>query len=417
MSALSIVVVSRNSERELAALLDSVERQLDPRPQVIVVDADSSDGSRAVAEGRAELLALDANPGFGAASNAGLELARAEVTALLNPDVELLDDGLAVLAARARERDVLIAPRLLNPDGTVQRSAHPPPGRAGALLPALIHPRALPRGLRLRADPWRSHERREVGWAVAACLVARTALLRRLGPFDAERFLFYEDMDLCLRARAAGVATELHPDVAVAHAGRHSTDPAYGGEPYELLAERRRETVAANLGTRALALDDLAEGLTFATRAGARMLLRRDAGAERARLAALRRARRSVSLREAPADSSAIPPKTERRTGKPVRGRAGPPPCACGDWADCAVWAGVCAGAGCAGAACGALLFEPPPPPPPCEPGCCPEKGSWYWSSPALWARAAAGSASAASRHESASTRRMERECSGCMCA
>jgi hypothetical protein len=88
------------------------------------------------------------------------------------------------------------------------------------------------------------------------------------------------------------VPTELHPDVRLRHAGAHSTDRTFGGEPYDLRAVRRREVVAARLGGRARALDDLAEGLTFATRAGARMALRRDARAERARLAALRKARR-----------------------------------------------------------------------------------------------------------------------------
>jgi len=49
--------------------------------------------------------------------------------------------------------------------------------------------------------------------------------------------------------------------------------------------------VGQRLGRRALALDDLAQGLTFATRAAARLVLRRDAARERAQLAALREAR------------------------------------------------------------------------------------------------------------------------------
>jgi N-acetylglucosaminyl-diphospho-decaprenol L-rhamnosyltransferase len=291
----SAVVVTHDSEHELGALLDSIERHVPTAPHVVVVDTDSRDGSLEAARGRAELVALGANPGFGAASNAGVERATEDVTVLLNPDVELLDDGLPALVERARRRDVLVVPRLLNADGSVQRSAHPVPGRAEALLAALVHPRALPKSLRLRADPWRSELSREVGWAVAACVVARTALLRRLGPFDPTRFLFYEDMDLCLRARAAGAATELHPDVCLRHAGSHSTGRAFGGEPYELLARRRRETVASRLGRRALAFDDLSEAVTFATRAGARAALRRDASVQRARLRALRRARRETS--------------------------------------------------------------------------------------------------------------------------
>lgn len=53
----------------------------------------------------------------------------------------------------------------------------------------------------------RSNRPRRVGWAIGCCIVARTETLRRLGPFDDETFLFAEDMDLGLRARAAGIET------------------------------------------------------------------------------------------------------------------------------------------------------------------------------------------------------------------
>jgi len=232
--------------------------------------------------------------GFGAASNLGVERVTGSVTLLLNPDVVVLDAPVIErLARHARREDALHVPRLLNPDGSLQRSAHPLPGRAAALLPAVLPSGALPRPLRDRADPWRAGgDEQPVGWAIAAAVAARTATLRALGPFDAKQFLFFEDLDLCLRARAAGIPTILHPDLALEHRGGHSTEPAYDGEPHELLAQRRRAVVRANLGRRALALDDAAQALTFATRAAARTALRRDAARERAQLRALRTARR-----------------------------------------------------------------------------------------------------------------------------
>jgi GT2 family glycosyltransferase len=211
------------------------------------------------------------------------------VSVLLNPDCELRDGSLAALAAAAAGRDALLVPRLLNTDGTLQRSSHPLPGRPAALLPALVPPRALPRRVREAFEPWRSDAPRRVGWAIAACLVARTDLLRRLGPFDPRAFLFYEDMDLCLRARAAGIPTELHPEATVVHHGSHATRPAFGGEAFELQARRRREVVGANLGRRALRLDDTAQALTFAARAAVGRQSRRNLAA----LRALRRAART----------------------------------------------------------------------------------------------------------------------------
>lgn len=287
------VVVLHESAPDLARLLASIDRHLPERPALVCVDTGSrDDGADRAAAWGADVVRLGDNPGFGAANNAGLARVHAPVTVLLNPDCELRDDALPRLAALAAGRDALLAPRLLNGDGTVQRSAHPLPGGWDALVPALVHPRAMPRRLRERFDPWRASAPRPVGWAIAACLAAPTALLRRLGPFDPAQFLFSEDLDLCLRAAAAGIPTELRPELAVIHHGGTSTTAAYGGEPFAEIAAARRRIIGARLGPRALARDDAAQALTFATRAGARLAIGRDASRERAQLAAVRAARR-----------------------------------------------------------------------------------------------------------------------------
>jgi N-acetylglucosaminyl-diphospho-decaprenol L-rhamnosyltransferase len=285
--------VIHNSEAELGGLLDSVARQLDPRPRVVVVDSGSSDGGAARArDWGAEVVELGANRGFGAANNAGLERIREPVTAMVNPDVELLDDGLARLAELAASHEALEVPRLLNADGSVQDSAHPVPGTLEAFLPALVPRPILPSALRVRYEPWRSDTDRPVGWALAACLAARTELLRRLGPFDPSAFLFYEDMELCLRARGDGVPTMLRPGIRVRHLGGTSTERALGSRALELHARRRREVVAGR-GRLALAIDDASEAATFGLRAAARRLAGRGGELERARLRALWEARRS----------------------------------------------------------------------------------------------------------------------------
>jgi N-acetylglucosaminyl-diphospho-decaprenol L-rhamnosyltransferase len=261
----------------------------------VVVDSGSRDGGPDLAaEHGAEVIALAGNPGFGAASNAGVERARHDVTVLLNPDCELIDGSLAALAAIARAHPrALHAPRLLNPGGSIQRSVHPRPGTPGTLLPAVVHPPLLPQALRERAEPHRARSARTVGWAIAACLAASTAALRALGPFDPAVHLFAEDLDLGLRARAQGIPTVLHPGLRLRHLGGHATLRA--GEPFDVIARRRREAIAATLGPRAVAVDDLAQALTFATRAAGHALLGGDAARPRAQLAALGRAVRTAT--------------------------------------------------------------------------------------------------------------------------
>ena len=252
------------------------------------MDSGSRDGGAALAAERgAEVVRLDGNLGFGAGCNAGIERVTEPVTAFVNPDVELLDDGLARLARDALAGGALLAPRLLNADGTVQDSAHPLPGRAGAFLPAMLPRRLLP----TRFEPWRGERPRTVGWAVAACILGRTDELRSLGPFDPDAFLFYEDLELCLRARRAGIPTIYRPDVAVRHLGGTSTARALSEDrDLELRARRRREVMATE-GRVRLAVDDLSEATTFALR-GVSRALGGGGKIERRRLRALLRARR-----------------------------------------------------------------------------------------------------------------------------
>jgi N-acetylglucosaminyl-diphospho-decaprenol L-rhamnosyltransferase len=259
----SIVTVAHRSARELSVLLEA----LPAGAEVIVVDTDGSAAGAA-----ATVIERHDNPGFGAANNEGVSRAGGEVTVLLNPDCVPPPGAVEQLAALAAGREALVAPRLRNTDGSIQRSAFALPGRPSGVLTALI-PGPL------RREPWRAREPRIVGWALAAALAAPTQLLRRLGPFDPAAFLFYEDMDLCLRARAAGIATVLHPEVELTHTGGHS----YGTAPVDVLARRRREVVGANLGQRALRLDDAAQLAEFAARSWR--------GQDRARLRAVLQAR------------------------------------------------------------------------------------------------------------------------------
>jgi GT2 family glycosyltransferase len=241
------VIVLHRSAAHLRRLLPTLDA-----PQLVVVDTGPDDGGAQLARDHgATVLERRDNPGFGAASNAALAHVTQPVAVLLNPDTVDRDRVLPELARRAA-RPGLHAPRLLNEDGTLQRSAHPLPGTWGAFLPAAlpVHP--------VRAEPYRAAKPRTVGWAIAACLAARTETIR----FDERIHLFAEDMDLCLKARAEGHRTFLHTDLQLTHTGGHSIER----EPFDQLARNRHDVVERRLGPRAARRDDLAQVLTFALR-------------------------------------------------------------------------------------------------------------------------------------------------------
>jgi GT2 family glycosyltransferase len=227
----SIVVVTWNCAGHLERLVASMNAHLDGSQELIVVDNASTDDPEAALrdwKGAAQFIGLEDNRGFGAGSNVGVRAATHPATVLLNPDTELLDDDLDRLAAAALELDGLVGPRVLNQDRTLQASASGPEVGGWPWVRALV-PRPLqPPAVLARTEPYRIERRIEVTWLTGACIAGPTEALRRLGPFDEALHMFGEDIDLGLRASAAGIRSWFEPTVAVIHHGQGSSTQAYG---------------------------------------------------------------------------------------------------------------------------------------------------------------------------------------------
>jgi N-acetylglucosaminyl-diphospho-decaprenol L-rhamnosyltransferase len=298
--ALALVVVTWECAEHLAALASSMNGKLDREVELIVVDNDSSDDPEAAAQrwrGSSRFARLDSNRGFGGAANAGVELARAENVVLLNPDTELLDDGLVRLAAFASAKQCLAGPRLLNPDRSVQPSAGGqlagPWPWIGALTPGALQPRSWQR----RTEPWRLESPTRVAWLSGACIAAPRALLRRLGPFDPAIHLYAEDMDLGLRAGRLGVPSFICPDLArVVHRRRGSTERRWADGPERTAAVNRRAVLRRAYGPAAERRAWWALRTNLRLRALSKLALRRDRRAELRELEAARLAAEPAPL-------------------------------------------------------------------------------------------------------------------------
>ena len=232
MSAYAIVVVTWECAAHLRALVESMNAHLDGSQELIVVDNASSERPRAEAgawKGPGRLIELERNIGFGAASNAGVAEAGAEATVLLNPDTELLDDGLDRLAATALGLGALVGPRVLNADRTIQPSASGPEVGAWPWVRALVPAAVQPPPIRARTEPYRLERALDVSWLTGSCLAGPTAVLRGLGPFDPALHMFGEDVDLGLRAAASGIRSRFDPTACrIVHHGQGSSTLVYG---------------------------------------------------------------------------------------------------------------------------------------------------------------------------------------------
>jgi GT2 family glycosyltransferase len=182
--------------------------------EVVLVDDGSTDGTREWLAGLGKpfrVILNDRNVGFGASTNRGAGAARGSVLALLNNDLVLspgwLEPMLGALSGLGCRAGV-VGNIQLNPySGDVD---HAGIGVTERGKPE--HDRRRPSAFSLMFRPVRS-----VMAATGACLLVRADTWRRLGGFDEGYVNGCEDVDLCLRARAAG----LHNVVALRSSVRH----------------------------------------------------------------------------------------------------------------------------------------------------------------------------------------------------
>jgi GT2 family glycosyltransferase len=233
---LDVLVVTYNSAATIAPCLRSVA-QGGAAARVVVVDNASTDDT--VARVRAEfpevcLIANQHNLGFGRACNQAWLGSSAPLGLLLNPDT-LLEPGATralVDFARAHPRAMLVGPRTLNEDGSLQHSCFRFPSLTMAVtgfFPLLELDSPL--NGRYRIEQY--DQPHQVDHLLGACLLIRREPIGRLAPFDERFFMYFEETDLCFRSRLAGWENWYTPSAVVVHLGAHSTSQ----EPERMSAE------------------------------------------------------------------------------------------------------------------------------------------------------------------------------------
>jgi N-acetylglucosaminyl-diphospho-decaprenol L-rhamnosyltransferase len=235
MTSLSIVIVNYRTASLVVDCLRSLAGELvgKPRWQVVVVDNASGDGSaeRIAAaiesegwSGWARLLPLDHNPGFAGGNNAALRPilhgpTPPDYVLLLNPDTVVRPGAVRELVAFMKAHpDVGIAgSRLEEPDGTPQRCAFRFPSAASELEEGLrlgIVSRLVRH--RVVAPPVRD-EAHQTDWVAGASMIVRREVFDEIGLMDDGYFLYFEEVDFCLRARRLDWACWYVPASRVVH--------------------------------------------------------------------------------------------------------------------------------------------------------------------------------------------------------
>ena len=233
---LTVVVVSWNTrdllDRSLETLKEDLERTSNSSnlvTEVFVVDNDSKDGSAAmVAEkhGWATLIANDDNLGFAKANNQVLRQAKGRYILLLNPDTEVEKGALKTLIdfLEAHPKAGIVAPQLLNSDGSIQRSCRQFPTFTGMLFELIGLSKLFPKGSKMGTTfraykmlDWEHDDEREVDQPEGACLLLRREVLEEVGLLDEGYFMLFEEVDWCYRIKKAGWQIWFTPSARVMH--------------------------------------------------------------------------------------------------------------------------------------------------------------------------------------------------------
>lgn len=227
-ASLAIIILNYRTAELTVACLASLEPEVTPGVEVIVVDNASGDGSAERIEHAilargwdrwARLLRSPVNGGFAAGNNMGIGAVEADAYMLLNSDTVVCRGAIAGLrdALALRPDAGIVGPGLLDSGGGFDQSFFRAPAPPSELIRA-ANTGVVARVLS-RFDPIlpRADEPLEVDWLGFACVVIRRAVLEDVGPLDEGYFMYFEDIDYCRRARAAGWTVLYWPEPKVVH--------------------------------------------------------------------------------------------------------------------------------------------------------------------------------------------------------
>ena len=225
----SIVIVSWNTVDLLERCIESIFSTINGMLfEVIVFDNASTDSSVSMVRSRfpsVHLIDNKQNLGFGGANNQAFNISRGEYILLLNPDTVLHPHAISHLVSYLEQNlNVgVVGPKLINPDGSIQLSAHPKPTLFREFWRLFHLDRIIPKS-QYPDNYFNTNSVRNVDVLKGACMLFRRTVIEQIGFFDDQFFMYSEEVDLCVRILEAGWHIRWIPQAEVTHLGGQSTN-------------------------------------------------------------------------------------------------------------------------------------------------------------------------------------------------
>lgn len=232
---LSITICSWNTIDDLRACLASLMTIRDEAKfEVIVVDNNSEDGSPVMVSDEFQWVRLEAmnkNLGFVGGQNFAAQNRKGRHVLPLNSDTVVHPGAISGLLTYLESHpDVgIVAPKLLNPDGSLQFSCRRFPNPLAALFRNTLLGKIFPNNRFTKEylmQDFAHDGAKEVDWVSGAALLVRDTLIEDKPLFDPEFVMFCEDVDLCFQTWKNGKKVIYLPEFKITHAIGRSTDKA-----------------------------------------------------------------------------------------------------------------------------------------------------------------------------------------------
>lgn len=232
---LSIIILTWNSQEVIRDCLDSIYSPGgDLNFEIIVVDNNSRDRTKEILKNsypKVKLIANVKNLGYAKGNNQGKEKSKGEFILLLNPDVKLIDDFLTKITKFFKEHPEAgaLGPQLLNPDKSIQPSCREFPRFSTILWELLGLSHVFSRSKifgRWRMGYFDHNSLAEVDQPMGSALLIRRKTLEKVGIFDTNFKMFFNDVDLCYRIKKAGWKIYFYPEAKAFHIKGSSTQKA-----------------------------------------------------------------------------------------------------------------------------------------------------------------------------------------------
>jgi len=226
MFDLSICIVNWNVEDMLKACLGSIYANTkDISFEVIVVDNNSSDGSVQMIKAdfpQVTLIENKVNAGFTKANNQAIKISRGWNIIFLNPDTEIIGNALNKMVSflNSRRNYGALGCKLLNTDGSLQRSCRTFPTLEAMLYSALFLDSLFPKSRLFNKyfmTWWDFNEIMEVDQPMGSALMIKREILNKVGLFDENIFIWFDEVDLCYRIKEAGYKIFFTPEAQIKH--------------------------------------------------------------------------------------------------------------------------------------------------------------------------------------------------------